>query len=139
MMPIFAPPTVKMPGQFGPSRRELGVFDNVDCPDLVLDGDAFGDADDEINAGVHGLHDAVGGPARGDEDAGRIRPRRVLGRADRIEDGDALHRHPALAGRDAADDLGAVLDHLRRVELALAARDALDDNLGVLVYEDAHR
>jgi hypothetical protein len=45
----------------------------------------------------------------------------------------------ALAGRDATDDVGAVLAHLLGVEGARGAGDALDDELGVLSDEDGHR
>src|SRR5690606_24466916 len=44
----------------------------------------------------------------------------------------------ALARRHAADDLGAVVDHLLGVEGALGAGEALDDDLGVLVDQNAH-
>ena len=58
---------------------------------------------------------------------------------DRVEDRHAaLERLAALPRRDAGDDLRAVLDHLLRVERAVAAGDALHDELRVLVDEDAH-
>ena len=44
----------------------------------------------------------------------------------------------ALAGRDAADDLGAVRLVAQAVVLALAAGEALHDDLGVCVDEDGH-
>jgi hypothetical protein len=44
----------------------------------------------------------------------------------------------ALAGGDARDHLGAVSDHLLCMKQALAARDALHDEAGVFVDEDAH-
>ena len=45
---------------------------------------------------------------------------------------------PALAGRHAGDDRGAVFEHRPGVELALAAGDALDDEARVAPDEDAH-
>ena len=54
------------------------------------------------------------------------------------------HRHlvlellAALPGRDAGDQVGAVGEHLLRVERARAAGDALAHHAGVLVDEDAH-
>src|SRR5690606_41855335 len=45
---------------------------------------------------------------------------------------------PALARRHATPDLGAVLDHLLGVEGALGTGEALDDDLGVLVDQNAH-
>ena len=53
-------------------------------------------------------------------------------------DAAVLDGRAGLARVDAADDLGAGLEHERRVLGALAARDALDDDLGVLVEEDRH-
>ena len=50
----------------------------------------------------------------------------------------ALELLAALARRDAADDLRAVLHHLLRVERAVAPGDALHDQRRVVVDEDAH-
>src|SRR5690606_20706694 len=44
----------------------------------------------------------------------------------------------ALARGHAADDLGAVVEHLLGVEGALLAGEALHDHLGVLVDQNAH-
>ena len=57
---------------------------------------------------------------------------------DGVEHRPALVRRPALAGRDAADDVGAVRRGLLRVERAFAAGEALDDEAGVLVDEYGH-
>src|SRR5213078_2869932 len=54
------------------------------------------------------------------------------------------HRHHAveqlstLPRRHACHDLGAVADHLARVERAVAAGDSLDQEARALVDEDAH-
>src|SRR3546814_11557134 len=47
-------------------------------------------------------------------------------------------RLPALAGRDAADHLRAVIERGLRMEAAGLPGYALGDDLGVLVDEDAH-
>src|SRR3546814_15003588 len=47
-------------------------------------------------------------------------------------------RLPALAGRDAADHLRAVIERGLRMEAAGLPGHALGDDLGVLVDEDAH-
>jgi hypothetical protein len=44
----------------------------------------------------------------------------------------------ALAGRDAGDDVRAVVDHLLGVEAAFLPGKALDDQTRVVVYEYAH-
>src|SRR5690606_16505283 len=97
------------------------------------------DAHDQRDAGVGGLHDRVGGEGRRHEDhagVGAGLPGRL---ADGVKHRDAAeHGLPALARRDAADDLGAVGERLLGVEEADLAGDALDDEAGVLVDEDAH-
>ena len=45
----------------------------------------------------------------------------------------------AFARRDAANDLGAVRDALLSVECAFLAGEALNENTGVFVNENAHR
>src|SRR5690606_15619432 len=57
---------------------------------------------------------------------------------DGVEHGQAEVLGAALARGHAADDPGAVLDHLLGVEGALGAGEALDDDLGVLVDQNAH-
>src|SRR5207247_2118670 len=47
-------------------------------------------------------------------------------------------RRAALPRGHAADDVGAVGDHLVRVERALVAREALDDDGGLFIEQDAH-
>ena len=58
---------------------------------------------------------------------------------DRVEDGNAVDVLAALAGRDAGDEVGAVVAVAQAVEGALAAGQAGDDELRVLVDDDAHR
>ena len=57
---------------------------------------------------------------------------------DGVEDRDALDVLAALAGRDAGDDLRAVGAVAQAVEAALAAGEALDDELRVAVDDDRH-
>ena len=46
--------------------------------------------------------------------------------------------HAALAGRDAADDVGAHLQGLLGMEGGVLTGEALDDDLGIFVDQDAH-
>ena len=57
---------------------------------------------------------------------------------DGVEDRPALVRRAALAGRDAADDRGAVGRGLLGVKRAFAAGEALDDQPRVLVDQNSH-
>ena len=49
-----------------------------------------------------------------------------------------IEKLPAFAGRDASDDLRAVINRKLRVPRAKAAGDALDENLGVGFDENGH-
>ena len=71
---------------------------------------------------------ALGGTATNDA----VAPVAATASATDVEDRDALDVLAALAGRDAADDLGAVVPVAQAVVLALPAGEALDDDLGVL-------
>ena len=58
--------------------------------------------------------------------------------ANRVVDRNAVDLAAALAGRDAADDLGAVLETLAGEVERLAPGDSLHDELEILVNDDAH-
>ena len=88
---------------------------------------AFGDADDERDAGVGRFHDRVGRKRRRHEDHRRVGAGLLDRVAHGVEDRPAFVRRAALAGRDAADDGGAVRRRLLRVERAFAAGEALDE------------
>src|SRR2546426_606815 len=104
----------------------------------VLGGDAVRDGHDQPDPRVRGFHDGVGAERRGDEDearhGSRVRHRFLRG----VEHGPAEMGGAALPGRDAAHDVGAVRDHFLRVERPLVAREALDDDVGLLVEQDTH-
>src|SRR6266513_1486522 len=104
----------------------------------VRDRDPLGDAHDQRHAGGRGLHDGVGRRERRHEDQGAVGGLGLDRLRDRVPDGEALVRRPALARRHPADDGGAVLLAARGVERPLAAGDALDDHARGLRDEDAH-
>ena len=140
VMPMLHLPGVMMPGQFGPEQagaREVADERVVD-ERLVLGRDALGDAHDEPDAGLGRLEDRGGRRLGRDGDERRRGPGGLDGVGDGVEHRDALDVLAALAGRHAADDLGAVVAVAQAVELALAAGEALDDDLGVGVDEDRH-
>ena len=92
----------------------------------------------DLDAGVGGLHDRVGGERRRDEDHRRVGAGLLDRLGDGVEDRQAVAVSPALAGRDAADHLRAVLQAALGVERAGRAGDALADDAVFLVDEDAH-
>ena len=102
----------------------------------VEHGDVLGDADDEVELRINRLEDGVRRKACGDVDDGCRCARCLDGVGDGVEDGDAVNLLACLAGGDACDDLRAVGEHLLRVEHRCLARDALDDDFGVLIDHD---
>src|SRR4051812_47149991 len=117
----------------GAVALELGVD-----AQLVVGRDALGDRDDQLDAGVGGLEDRVGGEARRHEDHRRVGLRLGDGGLEGVEDRDALDVEPALARRDTGHDVGAVALVVERVERALASGDAGDAQARVVADEDAH-
>src|SRR4051794_15273932 len=104
----------------------------------VVRGDAFGDRDDERDAGVLGLEDRVGGKARRNEHHGGVGAGGVDRRMNGVE-----HRHPVdvlatLSRGDAGDDVRAVSAVVGGMEGALPAGQAGDHVPGVGPDEDAH-
>ena len=100
--------------------------------------DALGDADDELDAGVGGFHDGVGGKRRRHEDHRGIGAGLRDRVGDGVEDREALVLGAALAGRHAADDVGAIGRGGLGVEGPFAAGEALDDEAGRLVDQYSH-
>src|SRR5690606_11545787 len=101
----------------------------------------------QTDLGVDGLDDRVLRERGRDEGDRHVGAGLLDGLGDRAEDGqldvvavgvDVLDRRAGLAGVDAADDVGAGLEHEGGVLRALTARDALDDDLGVGVQIDRH-
>ena len=105
-------------------------------PHHVERRDALGDAHGQRQAGIGGFHDRVGGKGRRHENHRRV----GAGLAHRVSDGvehrPAFMRRPALAGRHAADDLGAVGGRLLGVEGPFAACEALHDAAGYLLIDE---
>src|SRR3954447_9585580 len=105
---------------------------------LVVGRNALGDRDDQLDAGVLGLEDRVGGEARRDEDHRRVGAGLGDGVVERVEDRDPLAVLAALARRDAGHHARAVVAVVERVERALAPGDAGGAELRAVVDEDAH-
>ena len=55
-----------------------------------------------------------------------------------VVDGHAVDVQAALAGRDAGDDVRAVVEHLHRHPPALLSRDALDDDARIFADQCFH-
>ncbi len=149
VMPTSASPGVMMPGAVGADDAGLVALLHVVRPRVrgVLHGDALGDDHEQRDLRVDGLDDGVLREGRGNERDRDVRAGLLHGLGDGAEDGKldrvavlvgVRDRGAGLAGVHAADDLGARLEHQRGVLGALAAGDALDDDLGILGKEDCH-
>ena len=138
MMPILACPGVMTPGQFGPMsrlvvppRKCLARTMSVTGMPSVMQMTSGTPA---AAASMMASAAAAGGTKISAQSAPSL-PHRLL---HRVPDREALVGGAALAGRDAADDLRAVLLAARGVEGALLAGDPLHDDARGLVDEDAH-
>src|SRR2546429_5370819 len=105
----------------------------------VKGGNAFGDADDERELGVRGFEDGVGGVRRRNKNDGGVCAGSFRGVSDGVEDGAFKMFRSTFAGCDAANHVGAVFEHLLRVESAFTAGEALHDEARFFVHQDAHR
>jgi hypothetical protein len=133
MMPTLASPGVIRPGQLGPMSRVCVRVEKGAHLHHVHHGDAFGDADHQIDASVGGLDDGVGGKARRHVDDAGVGACRHDGVAHGVEDWHvAKGPFAALARGDAADNRCAVVDHLLGVKRSLTSGDALHDEARVL-------
>src|SRR6266568_2328523 len=105
----------------------------------VEDRNAFGDANDQGKTRVGGFQNGVRGVRWGNEKDGRVRAGCFCGFGDGVEDGTLQVLCAALAGCNATNNVGSVLDHLLSVKSAFAPGESLDKQTCFLVYKDAHR
>src|SRR4051794_5917244 len=99
----------------------------------------LGDRDHRVHAGLDRLVDRRGGEARRHEDHRGVGASLLHRLLDRVEDGNALDVLTALAWRDTCNQVGPVGAVTQPMEGALAAGQAGDDQLGVVVDDDRHQ
>ena len=127
MMPILHLPGEMMPGQLGPMRRVLlksmvaatRTMSMTGMPSVMQMTSGM-----PASAASRMASAAKGG---GTKMTRRVRAGGFHGFGDGVEDGAVEMLGAAFAGRDAADHVGAVRDHLLGVESAFAAGEALHD------------
>jgi hypothetical protein len=131
-MPILHLPGEIIPGQFGPMTR---VFFPSRYFHLnhIGDRNALRDTDDERNPGIGSLHNCVGGKRGRNVNHRRICARFSNGAGDGIENRHRFVRRAAFTGRDAADDICAVFNHLYGMESSFFAGDPLHNQAGILI------
>ena len=129
-------------GAVGPEETGLAAGHGALDADHVTHGDALGDGDDEIEAGVNAFEDGVGRKRWWHEDGGDGGAGGFHGVGDGVEDRHfvraVFEEEPALAGGDTGDDLRAVVEGELGVATAEIAGDALDKNLGGGSDENGH-
>ena len=141
MIPTFASPTVVAPGAVRADQPHALRAQDVVHAQHVEGGDALGDADDQRDAGVGRLEHGVGGERRRDEDAGaRWRRSRATASTTVSKTGTRPSSAvwPPLPGVTPATIWVPYSSIARRVEFALAAGDALDQQARVAADQDAH-
>ncbi len=121
-----------------PDQARLGALQRLLHLDHVEHRNAFGDADDQFDLGIDGFQDRVGREGGRHVDGRRGGAGLRLGFGDGVEHRQFQVGRATLAGRDAADHLGAVGNGLAGVEGALGAGDALADDLGFGINQNGH-
>ena len=115
------------------------MLDEADDAHGVHDGDAFGDANDKLDAGEDGFNNGFGSERRGDENEGGVGTGLGDGFVHGVENGNGVVENlAAAAGGDACDEVGAVGFAGAGVETAFLTGDALNDEAGVLANQNAH-
>src|SRR5512133_17992 len=99
----------------------------------------LGDADDQCKIGIGCFHYGVGREWRRYKDYGSVGGGFVDGLRDRVEYRPAFVRGPALARRNTAHDLRAVISAGLRVEGSFASGQALNNESRILINQYAHR
>ncbi len=127
-------------GTVRPNQPHLLVAQADLGPHHVDNRDALGDTNNQFDARIGRFKNRVSRAGRRDEDHRGVATGFLARFPRRVEDGNlALPRFAATAGRDAGDDVRAVLGALFGVESAGFASDALHKQARVLVNEDGHK
>src|SRR5690606_35705647 len=101
-------------GAVGADEARAFALHDAFYADHVLDRNALGDGDGEIEVGFDAFEDRIGGERRRDEDRGDGGAGGGFGFRDGVEDRNleraVFEELAAFTGRDAGDDAGAVIE-----------------------------
>ena len=101
--------------------------------------DAFGDADDELDAGVNRFEDRVRSTSWWNENHRGVATGFAARFHDGVKDGNLIFENLTTAcGRDARNDIGAVFHTGLRVGCSRLASDALNEQARIFINEDGH-
>ena len=149
-MPMRQPPCESLPspgrdhaGAIRPDEPRLGVaLHGAFHANHVARRNAFGDAHHHFQTGIHAFQNGVRGKGRRHKNGGGGRAGLFHRLGDGVKNGHffaaVFENLAAFAGRDAGDDLRAVINGKLRVFGAEAAGDALDQDFGVGFDENGH-
>ena len=125
-------------GAIGSDQPRSLSFEEGACPDHVECRNAFGDANDQFDAGGGRFHDRIGRIWRRYENDGGVGSRLAPRFFNRIEDIEAFMCDAAFGRRDSPHHVRPVLHGLNRVKRAFKTGDALNEQSCVVVDEYAH-
>ena len=123
-----------------PDDADAMLPGGLDDPRRILPRQALGEDVHQLDlAGGDRFDGGVLGPFARNGDEASVDLGVLLDRlGDGVVNGHSVNVQPALAGRDAGDDVRAVVEHLHRHSPALFARDALDDDARIFADERFH-
>ena len=105
----------------------------------VHDRNSFGDANDELNAGVDCFENSIGRACCGNENNRDVAVRLLSRFPNRVEHRNFAVEHlAALSGRNAGNNVRAVLHALARMKSTDAAGDPLHEESSIFIDEDGH-
>ncbi|CAB5037750.1 unannotated protein [freshwater metagenome] len=114
------------------------TLDFVEEPSLILCGHTFGDTHDELNASLGCFHNGGAYTGSGNKDAASSRTCFGYCVCNRGKDRNAIDILTCLLRVRSSHDLSSVFAVQEAVVTALASSKSLIQDLGVLIYKDAH-
>src|SRR2546426_5536730 len=106
--------------------------------DHVVDWNAFGDANDQLDAGIGSFQDRIGTKRRGHKDQRGVTLGLLHSITHRIENRNTLDLLPRLARRHTRDNLRPISLALRSMERAFLTSNPLHHHPRILINENAH-
>lgn len=137
-MPILHSPGVDDAGAVRPDQADAGFVDGFLHVQHVEGRHAFGDADDQLHAGVHGFQDGVLGKRCRYVDHRGVSLGLAYGILHGVEHRQAQVLGTALTRGHATNDLGADLQRLFGVESPVLAGETLHQHFRIFVDQYAH-
>src|SRR4029079_15281421 len=123
-------------GTVGPDQTDIFTTKRTVDLDHVIDRDALGNTDHELDAGIGGLQDRIGAKWRGHKDQRSVALSLLHRIAHRIEHRYAFHFLTRLTRRHPRDDLRSIRLALCRVERAFFTSNPLHHHPRIFVHQN---